>query len=160
RPAHRHGAERDSRRPSGSFAGQRGGATGTGYPVRRGCAKSGLRLTYNHVVVDQSGEAEGDLIFRALADATRRDIIGRVMRAEQSVAALAGHYPMSFAAVQKHVAVLERAGLVLKERRGREQVVHAGVEALRLAARLLGEYEQIWRHRAEGMAAILAADNG
>jgi len=110
------------------------------------------------VVVDELGGAEVDRIFQALADATRRDIIARVMRAEQSVSALAGHYPMSFAGVQKHVAVLERAGLVAKERRGREQVVHAVLEALRTAARLLDEYERVWRHRADGIGAILAAD--
>lgn len=101
-----------------------------------------------------------DRIFHALADPTRRDIIVRVMRAEQSVSVLAEHYPMSFAAVQKHVAVLERAQLVVKQRHGREQIVHAGVEALRVAASLLDQYEQLWRHRAEGIAAILATDQG
>ncbi len=110
------------------------------------------------MVVGERDAAEIDRVFHALADATRRDIIVRVMRQEQSVSALAQHYPMSFAAVQKHVAVLERAALVTKERRGREQVVHADVAALRRAARLLEAYEQIWRHRAAGIERILAED--
>ena len=50
-----------------------------------------------------------DHVFAALADATRRDIVLRALGGNEGVAELAGHYPMSFAAVQKHVAVLERA---------------------------------------------------
>ena len=61
-----------------------------------------------------------DRLFHALADATRRDILRRSADGELSVSRLADGYPMSFAAVQKHVVVLERAGLVTKERRGRE----------------------------------------
>ena len=60
-----------------------------------------------------------DRVFAALADATRRDIVQRVMRQEESVSSLAAHYAMSFAAVQKHVAVLERAALVTKRASGR-----------------------------------------
>jgi DNA-binding transcriptional ArsR family regulator len=102
--------------------------------------------------------AEQDRIFHALADATRRDSIARVLREEQSVSALAQHYPMSFAAVQKHVAVLERAALITKQKRGREQVVHGNPEALRRAARLLDAYEQLWRQRVSGIEQILAED--
>jgi DNA-binding transcriptional ArsR family regulator len=112
------------------------------------------------MVVGGVAEAEADRIFQALADATRRDIIARVIRNGQSVSALAEHYPMSFAAVQKHVAVLERAALVAKERRGREQVVHGNPTALRRAARLLEAYEQLWRDRVSGMEQILAGDGG
>ena len=68
-----------------------------------------------------------DRVFRALADATRRDIVRRAMQGEHSVSALARLYPMSFAAVQKHVAVLEVAELVTKRRRGREQLVRGNV---------------------------------
>ncbi|MEH1017652.1 metalloregulator ArsR/SmtB family transcription factor [Micromonospora sp. CPCC 206060] len=110
------------------------------------------------MVVGELSEADADRIFHALADATRRDIIARVIRQEQSVSALARHYPMSLAAVQKHVAVLERAALVTKERHGREQLVAADVTALRRATRLLDAYEQLWRHRARGIEQILAED--
>ncbi|WP_428962390.1 ArsR/SmtB family transcription factor [Micromonospora fluostatini] len=110
------------------------------------------------MVVDEVDGAEVDRIFHALADATRRDIVTRVLRHGQSVSTLARHYPMSFAAVQKHVAVLERAALVTKERRGREQVVHGNPAALRRAARLLDAYERIWRDRVHAIDQILAED--
>jgi DNA-binding transcriptional ArsR family regulator len=105
------------------------------------------------VVVDQS---DADRVFAALADATRRDIVTRVLREEASVSALAKHYAMSFAAVQKHVAVLERAHLVTKQRRGREQLVRGDIETIRTANRLLLEYEQIWRGRIDRMSALLS----
>lgn len=108
------------------------------------------------MVVQESQDAEIDRIFQALADATRRDILTRVLRGEQSVSALASGYAMSFAAVQKHVAVLERAALVVKERRGRERLVHAEPDGLRRARRLLDHFEQLWRHRTEAIAGILA----
>jgi DNA-binding transcriptional ArsR family regulator len=80
---------------------------------------------------------EVDRLFQALADATRRDILLRTINQEQSVSSLAAHYDMSFAAVQKHVAVLERAALVTKERRGREQIVHSHEPTLTKATRIL-----------------------
>ena len=103
-----------------------------------------------------SGEEWADLVFNALADPTRRDILRRSMDGELSVSALARSYAMSFAAVQKHVAVLERAQLVTKHRRGREQIVSGEVTTIRTAARLLGEYEEIWRGRIDRIDEILA----
>ncbi|MEX5295285.1 helix-turn-helix domain-containing protein [Kocuria sp. CPCC 205268] len=110
------------------------------------------------VVRNELTDDEVDRIFQALADTTRRDIVTRVLRQEQSVSALAGHYRMSFAAVQKHVAVLERASLVSKHRRGREQVVHGNVATLQRAAGLLADYEQIWRGRARAIDDLLAEE--
>ena len=101
-----------------------------------------------------------DRVFAALADATRRDIVTRVLRQEASVSALARNYEMSFAAVQKHVAVLERAGLVRKERRGREQLVRGDVDTIRAAARLLGRYEELWRARIGRMEEVLTSPGG
>jgi DNA-binding transcriptional ArsR family regulator len=112
------------------------------------------------VVANVLAEDEIDRIFGALADSTRRDILGRAIRHEQSVSALARQYAMSFAAVQKHVAVLERAALVTKERRGREQIVHADGATLSKAAALLGDYEQLWIQRANRIADILANPKG
>ena len=97
-------------------------------------------------------------MFQALADATRRDILTRVVERAQSVSALAQDYAMSFAAVQKHVAVLERATLVTKERQGREQIVHGNLDAVRRAARLLDEYETLWRTRVARIDDLLAED--
>ena len=98
-----------------------------------------------------------DQMFAALADATRRDIVLRALNGDEGVAELAGHYPMSFAAVQKHVAVLERAGLVTKERTGRRKVVRTNIEGLRLARGLLDQYEALWRGRIERMSELIAS---
>jgi DNA-binding transcriptional ArsR family regulator len=102
---------------------------------------------------------EVDLVFHALADGTRRDIVLRTLQQEYSVSALARLYPMTFAAVQKHVAVLERAGLVSKRRQGREQLVTGDVETVRRAARQLDRLEVVWRERMDRFGAVLAADN-
>jgi DNA-binding transcriptional ArsR family regulator len=96
-----------------------------------------------------------DHIFGALGDATRRDIVRRAIDGEEGVAELAEHYPMSFAAVQKHVAVLERAGLVSKHRVGRRKVVRTNLEGLRVARRLLDRYEDLWRERVERMTQLI-----
>ena len=96
-----------------------------------------------------------DHVFAALADVTRRDIALRALTGREGVAELAEHYPMSFAAVQKHVAVLERAGLVTKERNGRRKVVRTNIEGLRLARGLLHEYEALWRGRIDRMTDLI-----
>ena len=97
-----------------------------------------------------------DRIFAALADATRRDIVLRALAGREGVAELAGHYSMSFAAVQKHVAVLERAGLVTKQRTGRRKVVRTNIEGLRLARGLLDQYEALWRGRIDRMTDLIS----
>jgi DNA-binding transcriptional ArsR family regulator len=104
-------------------------------------------------------DAEVDRIFRALADTTRRDIVRRTLAGEATVSELAASYAMSFAAVQKHVAVLEGAGLVLKQTRGRERIVRGNPDMIRRAQALLDSYEEIWRGRIERLDALLAEDN-
>ena len=96
-----------------------------------------------------------DRVFGALADGTRRDIVRRAIYGDEGVAELAGHYPMSFAAVQKHVAILERAGLVAKHRNGRRKIVRTEVDALRIAQGLLKRYEDMWRDRFDRMNQLL-----
>src|SRR5688572_29950817 len=108
------------------------------------------------VVFMQILPTDFDRMFGALADHTRRDIVRRAIDAEEGVVELASHYPMSFAAVQKHVAVLERAGLVTKERIGRRKVVRANLEGLRIARRLLDQYEELWRGRIDRMTELIA----
>src|SRR5438874_13380233 len=97
-----------------------------------------------------------DRIFGALSDATRRDIARRAIEGEEGVAELAEHYSMSFAAVQKHVAILERAGLISKRRVGRRKVVRTNLERLRVARRLLDRYEDLWRERVERMSRLIS----
>ena len=100
-----------------------------------------------------------DRMFGALADATRRDIVRRAIVGEEGVAELAEHYPMSFAAVQKHIAILERAGMVTKERIGRRKVVRTNLERLLVARRLLDQYEELWRGRVARMTALVTDDS-
>ena len=99
-----------------------------------------------------------DRTFGALADATRRDIVLRALDGREGVAELAGHYRMSFAAVQKHVAVLERAGLVSKHRHGREQLVRGNADTMRRAVELLEKLEAAWRGRIDRIGDLLATD--
>jgi len=106
--------------------------------------------------VNESEEKRADALFHALSDRTRRDILRRVLAGEHSVSALAQGYDMSFAAVQKHVAVLERAGLVSKRRIGREALASGEVEAIRSVASLLEEFEAVWRGRIARIDDLLA----
>jgi DNA-binding transcriptional ArsR family regulator len=117
-----------------------------------------LRIIYNHMVVYNDGSArETNRVFRALADATRRDIVARLLAGEPaSVSALAARYDMSFAAVQKHVAVLQRAGLVTKHPHGRERIVRGNPERIARARELLARLEDLWRARFSQLDAVLA----
>lgn len=99
--------------------------------------------------------SEVDRLFHALADPTRRDVLRRAADGELSVSRLADGYAMSFAAVQKHVAVLERAGLVTKARHGREQLVRTNPAAVERARQALDELEATWRGRIDRMADLL-----
>lgn len=102
-------------------------------------------------------DPELDRLFRALADATRRDIMARLLRGEPaSVSTLAARYDMSFAAVQKHVAMLEEAGLVHKETRGRERIVRSNPERIAQARTLLLQLEQLWISRFSQLDDVLA----
>lgn len=106
----------------------------------------------------EQDEDFADALFHALADRTRRDVLRRVLAGEHSVSALAEKYEMSFAAVQKHVAVLERAGLLTKRRDGRRQLAHGEIAAVRSVATLLDEFEVVWRGRVDRMDALLAEE--
>jgi DNA-binding transcriptional ArsR family regulator len=116
-------------------------------------------LTYNRMVVGENpirdGEKAADLLFGALADPTRRDILRRAREGRLSVSALAREYPISVTAVQKHVAVLERAELVSKHRVGRESIVRAESDALKRAHAALDRLETVWRGRVARMEQTL-----
>lgn len=108
------------------------------------------------VVYADLSDPQLDRLFRALADATRRDIVARTLDGEESISTLAARYDMSFAAVQKHVAVLERAGLVTKSAQGRERLVRSNPEAIARARVLLARLEEIWRSRFSQLDDVLA----
>ena len=108
------------------------------------------------MVVGESETEQADALFHALADPTRRDILSVVLLEAHSVSDLARRYPISFAAVHKHVGALERAGLVTKTRHGREQRVRGDVVTLRAAGRLLDDLEGLWRGRMDRIEQLLA----
>lgn len=108
------------------------------------------------MVVSELSEQDVNRLFRALADATRRDIVRRTLVTDVSVSQLADSYDMSFAAVQKHVAVLEEARLVTKESRGRERMVRANLDRIRQAQRLLDHFDELWRSRIDRLDILLA----
>ena len=109
-------------------------------------------------LVIEVDEDQADAMFHALADQTRRDIMRRVLAGEHSVSALAGNYDMSFAAVQKHVAVLEKASMLTKRRNGREQLASGDVGAVRSVASMLAELEQVWRGRIARIDELITSD--
>lgn len=99
-----------------------------------------------------------DARFHALSDRTRRDILRRVLVDEQSVSSLARNYSMSLTAVQKHVAVLERAGLLSRRRSGRESLARGDAGSVRSVAHLLTELEAVWRERVSHIDDLLSAE--
>ena len=111
------------------------------------------------VAAASSEDDRVDALFHALADRTRRDILRRVLIGEHSVSGLAASYDMSFASVQKHVAVLERAGLLSKRRHGREQLAHGEVEAVRSIASMLAQLEDLWRGRIARIDELIAHES-
>jgi DNA-binding transcriptional ArsR family regulator len=121
-----------------------------------GCGPRSAVLIYNRMVVDRLPNEQADRVFHALADSTRRDILLRTLEGQHNVSALSRLYPMSFAAVQKHVAVLEGAGLVIKQRKGREQIVRGNVDTMRQAYRLLEQLEAVWKGRIDRIGELLA----
>ena len=122
-------------------------------PPARGLDRT-LVQPYGCIV--QVAPPDFDRLFGALADHTRRDIVRRAIDADEGIVELASHYPMSFAAVQKHIAILERAGLVTKERTGRRKVVRTNLERLLVVRRLLDQYEELWRGRIDRMTELVA----
>lgn len=116
------------------------------------------------MVVDRAerhnAERLADLQFGALADRTRRDILRRAHEGRLSVSGLAREYPISLAAVQKHVAVLERAKLVSKHRVGRETIVRSESDALERARAALDRLASGWHDRIERIDNILDEAEG
>lgn len=111
------------------------------------------------MIVSESDAATVDRRFRALADPTRRDVLARTMGREHSVTELAEAYTISFAAVQRHIAVLEEAGLVTKRPVHRHRYVRARPEAVIDLAAALRDLAALWSDRVERMHDVLDDDN-
>lgn len=115
-----------------------------------------LSVSFNHMV-EQSNEL--DSVFGSLSDPTRRDILKKVSKKSLSVGAIAIHYPLTFAAVAKHLDVLHRAKLINKSRRGKEQIVSISPGALATASKYLGTYQQLWENRLDSLDTYLKSIN-
>lgn len=101
---------------------------------------------------------ELDNIFASLADPTRRDILTRVARGELSVGDIADKYDMSFAAISKHLHVMEKARLIIKRREGKKQMVTAAPDALQSADEYLEQYRQMWEQKFNKLDDLLRED--
>ena len=97
-----------------------------------------------------------DLTFAALADPTRRRIVARLARGRARVTDLAEPFDMSLNAVSKHLKVLERAGLVHRQRCGREHFLRLRPAPLREVAAWTSKYERFWSERLDALADFLA----
>jgi len=96
-----------------------------------------------------------DGLFGSLADPVRRDILRRLIDAQYTISQIAEAYDISFAAVAKHLKVLEKASLIIKRRRGKEQVVSIRPEALKDATYYLKQYEALWNQRFDKLDTLL-----
>lgn len=97
-----------------------------------------------------------DAIFGSLADPIRRDILRRVSRKEMTITDVAEPYDVTFAAVSKHLKVLEKAKLIIKRKQGREQVVALAPAAIKDAAQYLKAYEKLWNNRLDSLEKYLS----
>ncbi len=104
-------------------------------------------------------QKELDSIFGSLSDPTRRDILKKVSKKSLSVGEIAIHYRMTFAAIAKHLDVLQRAKLISKRRRGKEQIVSISPNTLAAASNYLGNYKQLWENRLESLDKYLKSIN-
>ncbi|HKP64526.1 MAG TPA: metalloregulator ArsR/SmtB family transcription factor [Polyangiales bacterium] len=102
--------------------------------------------------------AQLDRVFHALSDPTRRFMLHAMAESAQSIGELAAPHQMSFAAVSKHVKVLEVAGLLRREVRGREHVCHLTVAPLAAASDFLASYAAFWSARLDALEAVVAEE--
>jgi DNA-binding transcriptional ArsR family regulator len=99
-----------------------------------------------------------DSVFGCLSDPTRRDILGRIAQEALSIGEIARPYNLTFAAISKHLKVMERARLIIKERKGKEQIVHLSPDALASADEYLAMYRKQWSRRLDALDSYLQTD--
>ncbi len=99
-----------------------------------------------------------DSVFGSLADPTRRDILQRLTRSELSVNEIANPYDMSLAAVSKHLKILEKARLVIKRRKGKQQIVELAPKTLNEANDYLERYRQMWEERYDALEILISKE--
>jgi DNA-binding transcriptional ArsR family regulator len=107
----------------------------------------------------ESTAAHLDSIFHALSDATRRSILRDIAQKEKTVGEIAKPYPVSLAAVSKHLKVLEAAELIEREKRGSFQMVRLNAKTLRSAEQWLAYYEKFWSSQLDALQTYLEGED-
>ena len=107
-------------------------------------------------MVDKSSDRL-DEVFRALADPTRRAMLGDLAAGPRTVGELAGPFDISLAGASKHIQVLERAGLIRREVRGRVHTCSLDARPLHMGAEWMRHYERFWNSRLDVLEALLKA---
>ena len=106
-------------------------------------------FTHHSDPLQSSGLPSLDQCFSALSDPTRRRLLETLKERDHTVSELAEPLPMSLPAVQKHLRVLEDAGLVVTEKRGRTRHCHLQANPMATVAKYLGDYREFWSGREE-----------
>src|SRR5258707_13367239 len=112
---------------------------------------------FKHMVELQTPQMNS--IFHALGDATRRQMIRALADGERTVSELAQPFAISLAAASKHIKVLEHAGLIRREVRGRTHLCRLDPGPLASAHEWLGFYERFWTERLDGLEQLLHEDD-
>lgn len=107
----------------------------------------------NHMV--ELNAPQLDLLFHALGDATRRQMLRRLADGERTVGQLAEPFAISLAAASKHIKALENAGLIRREVRGRTHLCRLEPGPLASAHHWLGFYERFWTDRLDVLEDLL-----
>ncbi|HMH70665.1 MAG TPA: winged helix-turn-helix domain-containing protein [Candidatus Saccharimonadales bacterium] len=92
-----------------------------------------------------------DAAFSSLSDKTRRDILQQLTKGALTISQIAQQYDMSFAAVAKHLLILEKSGLITKQRRGREQIVRLNAKNLIPVTSYLQSYSAFWESQFDSL---------
>jgi len=98
-------------------------------------------------------------LFRALSDPTRRAMLGTLAEGPRTVGELAAPYEISLAGASKHIQMLERAGLIQRDVRGRVHTCRLDARPLHAGAEWLRHYERFWNRRLDALEAVLKADD-
>ena len=119
-----------------------------------------LNIGSDACIFNRMVEQDLNRVFHALGDPTRRAILDRLAAGEATVGHLSRPFDLSFATVSKHLGVLERAGLVTREARGRERVCRLNPAALEDARAWLEFHERFWADRLDALDALVGSGAG
>ena len=119
-------------------------------------------VRFNHMVKSSGIRAQAarlDGVFHALSDATRRSILRKVANGEKTVGQIAEPYPISLAAISKHLKVLEGARLIQREKRGSFQIVRINAAPMREAGEWIAYYEKFWNEQLDALEKLIERED-